>query len=658
MAQGVSAQPSSRELLRISTIHYQARHSSIFIPFSFSMFTTSFPSPDNLHPNDVHHDVDPGPDPEQAQPEPEWSKTEQQQQKQQSDAEDEVKIRDLLAEDLVFTVKFHPSRPLFVTGSITGTAQLYEVDCRRPSSSSHIQDKNERRQKTRPVVIEQDEDDESGEDDGGSHAESDSIFSSDNFDEDSASESDSLPSTALLPPTLISQYTPHTSSIRSCIFSTSGERLFTVSSDASLVILDVATELKPIFTLHSAHTAAINVICRYDENIVATGDDDGFVQLWDTRTFQKNLKSPASTINRVANARFAKNGKNNKSKLSKQLTPTSASNLSCIMNFAEHGDYVSDLLAMPSDHLLLSTSGDGYLQVYDIRNKKHFAQSEGMQDDLLSLACLEGGRGRERRRIIVGSKESGLHIFKWDYWGAPSDHYSGLASTSVDQILPITSNYQARIPSCTVGTSDGLVRLLTMFPTRTRGFLNMHQEDSTIESMDKSATIRIDGKDIVLLASSGHDGHIKFADITSIEHETWEGENDNDEASDNEELSDPGVEVSGENEEDSDSSSSSSSSENKKLKTKSTNSLKAIKPNVEPVEVDEEKLKPGTDAKRAAMVARLKRKLEEKRKSTVVSSSDSDPDFSSDEDTKRGNRTQKSQPKKKLIKNSFYDGLM
>ena len=88
------------------------------------------------------------------------------------------------------------------------------------------------------------------------------------------------------------------------------------------------------------------------------------------------------------------------------------------MQWGESGDYISDLCVV-EDAKLLSSSGDGHLQVFDVRRDgKWYAQSEGIDDDLLSVLVVDKKKGKggaeHRRKVLVGTKESGVQIFSWD----------------------------------------------------------------------------------------------------------------------------------------------------------------------------------------------------------------------------------------------------
>ena len=179
--------------------------------------------------------------------------------------------------------------------------------------------------------------------------------------------------------------------------------------------------------------------------MLATGDDDGYVKVWDMR--QPNHAKQQQPQHRVPNTGEAKGQKRKRRKTGKpqELKDAAASQSTAVMSFAESGDYISDLL-MSESHLLLSSSGDGHLQVFDLRRAgSWYAQSEAVDDDLLSLCCVVKKRGKgsveRRRKVLVGSKESGVHVYSWDWFGRPDEHfaYPDSADCIVELATPATT---------------------------------------------------------------------------------------------------------------------------------------------------------------------------------------------------------------------------
>ncbi|XP_063955213.1 WD repeat-containing protein 55-like [Lytechinus pictus] len=75
----------------------------------------------------------------------------------------------------------------------------------------------------------------------------------------------------------------HKKACRAIAFSEDGKSIFSVSKDKSVSKLDVATASVEL-SLEMAHEAPIYCLAVVDENLVATGDDDGHLKVWDLRT--------------------------------------------------------------------------------------------------------------------------------------------------------------------------------------------------------------------------------------------------------------------------------------------------------------------------------------------------------------------------------------
>ncbi|KAF7978755.1 hypothetical protein HWV62_44778 [Athelia sp. TMB] len=124
---------------------------------------------------------------------------------------------------------------------------------------------------------------------------------------------------------------PSKKSCRSLELNPSGEKLWSVGKAKNL-------------------QAPINRVKHVMTHMLATGDDDGVVKLWDPRVPE------------------------------------------AIREHNHHYDFISDFLWLEDKKHLVVTSGDGTLSVLDVRNKKKepFAQSEDQEDELLSMVTIKG----------------------------------------------------------------------------------------------------------------------------------------------------------------------------------------------------------------------------------------------------------------------------
>lgn len=128
----------------------------------------------------------------------------------------------------------------------------------------------------------------------------------------------------------------HVKAIRDIEFSDDGKILFSASKDRSILLTDLQTE-KFIRNYEKAHEQPVCKMHILDENLFATGDDDGTIKLWDIRD-----KSPQP-----------------------------------IFSLKEVDDYITALITNDAKKYLVATSGDGYLTAINIgaRYAKRFCFS-------------------------------------------------------------------------------------------------------------------------------------------------------------------------------------------------------------------------------------------------------------------------------------------
>ncbi|KAJ2336356.1 WD domain repeat-containing protein 55 [Coemansia sp. RSA 2681] len=266
---------------------------------------------------------------------------------------------------------------------------------------------------------------------------------------------------------------PHRKSCRSLCFSGDGLSLYTASKDKSWQSLDIVTGTE-LTRIEEAHDKAINVVKYVNEQIIATGDESGGVKLWDIRQ-----NKPAFT-------------------------------------FKEHVDYISDMVFHSEKRHLLAASGDGYLSVYDVRKSKPFHVSENQDDELLSVAIMRGGK-----KVVVGETDGVLGIFTYGQFDDVTDRFPGHPQ-SIDSICKLTEDL------CVTGSSDGLLRIVQLFPHKLVGVAGDHKSlpvEKVVLSYDQQ-----------WLASCSHDHTVHFWDIGYIFNEDASDDNEDEDAEGGEQL--------------------------------------------------------------------------------------------------------------------------
>ncbi|KAF8169521.1 WD repeat-containing protein JIP5 [Pholiota molesta] len=224
---------------------------------------------------------------------------------------------------------------------------------------------------------------------------------------------------------------PSKSSCRGLSLDGDGSHLYAVGKGKALHTIDTQTEA--IDSRSGAHDSTINRVKHLMSWLLATGDDDGTVKLWDPR--QRD----------------------------------------CVRTYTQHFDYISDFLWSDDKRQLVSTSGDGTLSVMDVRSKKPepIAQSEDQEDELLSIVAIKGGS-----KAVVGTQIGILSIFnRSSGWGDCVDRVPG-HPMSVDALCNLPSDLPNVDTASMIltGSSDGYVRAVQILPTKLIGVVADHGE--------------------------------------------------------------------------------------------------------------------------------------------------------------------------------------
>ncbi|KAI5073025.1 hypothetical protein GOP47_0011038 [Adiantum capillus-veneris] len=245
----------------------------------------------------------------------------------------------------------------------------------------------------------------------------------------------------------------HSESCRALRFGEDGHYVLTASPDCSILATNVETG-QAVARLSNAHSSPINRLINLTECTIASGDDDGTIKVWDTRQ--------------------------NK----------------CCTSFSPHEDYISDLEFVASTSQLLGVSGDGTLSVCNLQSNKVDAHSEFSEDELLSVVLVKDGR-----KVVCGSQEGVLLLYSWPYFKDCSDRFVGHPK-SVESMLKFDED------TILTGSSDGLIRLITILPNKMIGVIGEHA-DFPIERLALSSNKKVVG-------SASHDHVLKLWDVSYL----------------------------------------------------------------------------------------------------------------------------------------------
>eukprot|EP00607_Mallomonas_marina_P000696 CAMPEP_0182430770 /NCGR_PEP_ID=MMETSP1167-20130531/43205_1 /TAXON_ID=2988 /ORGANISM="Mallomonas Sp, Strain CCMP3275" /LENGTH=328 /DNA_ID=CAMNT_0024616237 /DNA_START=415 /DNA_END=1404 /DNA_ORIENTATION=- len=236
--------------------------------------------------------------------------------------------------------------------------------------------------------------------------------------------------------------------------------MYSISSDKSIVAVNQLGQ--PILTYEDAHTESINKIINFSPNRLATGDDAGCVKIWDTRQSGH------------------------------------------VMQFDLHEDFVSGMTYVDDYNTLLTTGGDATLCAYDLRKKDLSARSDDQESELHCVQCIKHGK-----KVVCGTQNGVILVFSWGKWGDCSDRFPGHPAT-VDCMLKVDEN------SLLTGSSDGLIRLVSLQPNKVVGVIGDH-EDFPVEGMSRT-------NDGAVLASYSHNEVVRFWDVSFLLEDSEEAE--------------------------------------------------------------------------------------------------------------------------------------
>lgn len=184
-------------------------------------------------------------------------------------------------------------------------------------------------------------------------------------------------------------------------------------------------------------------MCHVNLHGAPAGDDNGTVQLWDKRSL--NTWDTDRSLD-------------------------------------EQSEYISSLAYKSQDMSLLSTSGDGTLAVYDVRQSSLRQISEPDEDEMLSCCIVKRGR-----KVVTGTQDGVLSIFSWGHFEGCSDRFPGHPDT-IDHIVAFDDN------TVITGGGDGIVRIVSILPNKLLGVVGEindgHVQDMAI-SGDKRVLVTV-----------------------------------------------------------------------------------------------------------------------------------------------------------------------
>ncbi|KAG4302897.1 hypothetical protein PCK1_000840 [Pneumocystis canis] len=225
----------------------------------------------------------------------------------------------------------------------------------------------------------------------------------------------------------------HRLSCRDLRYNMNGSKLVSVGADQTIKCACSETG-RVEWKICDAHIVAINVVDYISETILATGDDNGSIKLWDSR------------IN------------------------------ACIREITVHTDFISSFL--PLDHKTLF--GDALFSVLDLRSSKSsLVLSENQEDDLLSSCFVKFQTNS--LKICIGTASGAVKIFNKDKWDTYTDQ---ILLSDKKNMLNINTMITWNNDIIIAGTSNGMIHILNIQPNRHMGIIGY--QDSEVDVLAKT----------------------------------------------------------------------------------------------------------------------------------------------------------------------------
>lgn len=151
-----------------------------------------------------------------------------------------------------------------------------------------------------------------------------------------------------------------------------------------------------------SHDAAIYKVRPINDYLLASGDDEGSVKLWDVRA--------------------------NK----------------CVMEDRGFDDYVSDFFIDPEERTLVAASGEGVIQSFNLRSRKQDVMSEVYEGEITSFGLVH-----HDSKMVAGCGDGKLYMFNLDRYGLHTADFGGHPD-AINDLVAVTDNIV--ITACEDGT--------------------------------------------------------------------------------------------------------------------------------------------------------------------------------------------------------------
>lgn len=227
----------------------------------------------------------------------------------------------------------------------------------------------------------------------------------------------------------------------------------------------------------NAHDECVNKIMHLEDNhLIASGDDDGVIKIWDLRLASQGKK--ASVI---------------------QFTGEKT-----------HDGTITDMDFHADTKWLFTSANDGTLGVFDLRKPSLYAMSDSFCEDQSGVSIMK--LGKKVVTSSAGSEGGVINIFSWDWFGDCNDRIVGHPG-AIECMIKFDED------TLITGGEDGLIRAVGLLPNRILAIMSdpLDQEEGfNIQALSLS-------HDRKLLASTSPDDIVKIIDVSSLEDRPTDG---------------------------------------------------------------------------------------------------------------------------------------
>jgi len=187
-----------------------------------------------------------------------------------------------------------------------------------------------------------------------------------------------------------------------------------------LKVTDVETS-KVSFKAVKSHDSALYKVKWMTDNLLASGDEDGTVKIWDKR---KN--------------------------------PDSGGKYGVVMESKQFDEHVNDIFFDPllDERTMVASSGEGTIQSFNIRGKRPDIQSEVYEGEFSGMASV-----LRNSKLVVGCGDGKTYMFNWGQFGYHSAEFPGHPD-GINSLIAVTDNVVI------TGCEDGVIRAVHLYPHR------------------------------------------------------------------------------------------------------------------------------------------------------------------------------------------------